>query len=269
MSTAPDNPADAPPTRRWPSWLGWPVLAAAGVVAFEVTQQPILVGLTLSLKFAVQDVRTAVWLRRTDPDRRRGAAHFWLYLALAAFKSAVAGFLLGFLFAVMSMALNWGVGGPPPRRQINLVYGAVLTSLFGLGASGGASLHAVVCGCRCRRPLWLHEAVTTARARGEWPPWYGARNRIEPVVFMAVVFALFAVGLILTGVWVGVAAMAGQPVPDADRIERYVSFILLGATIGGMALQGRVTRRVAAAAPWDAWPPEPDDPDGRPADRVD
>ena len=272
MSPAdPDDPGGhPPPRRRWPSWLGWPVLAGAGLVAYELTAQPVLVGLTLSQKFGFQDTRTALWLRHTDPDRRRGAAHFWLYLAHAAWKTAVAGAALGLLCAFLMPALARPGPGRPKRLGLELAGGVALAGLGGLLASSVLSVIAVVKGWRHGRPLWLNSGVAAARARGEWPPWYGEQNDAGRLILLGGMLVLTVAGPVG---WVGVLALvdaAGVEVPDVVLGSTAVVasvFTVFGLPVAGLLLRDYLLPRVTAAAPWDAWPPEPP-PDGPPADRV-
>jgi hypothetical protein len=264
---APDAPAgDPPPPRRWPGWLGWPVLAGAGLVAYELTAQPALVGLTLSLKFGVQDARTAVWLRRRDPDRRRGAAHFWLYLAHAAWKMGAAGAALGFV-CVFALAAVAGPG-PPKGLGLELFGGSALAGFGGFLASAVLAVVAVAKGWWHRRPLWLNSGVAAARVRGEWPPWYGQRNDAGRLILLGGLLVLTVGGL--TGVIAGAALLdaTGVRVPGPAVGVGAIGLAMFGLPVGGLLLRDYLLPRVTAAAPWDAWPPEPD-PHGPPADRVD
>src|SRR5205823_1721793 len=54
-----------------------------GWALYELTTQPALGAVAVCLKFGWEDFRTARWLRRRDPNRRRGRACFWLYVGNA------------------------------------------------------------------------------------------------------------------------------------------------------------------------------------------
>src|SRR5947209_18895965 len=67
------------PGRGWHGPFTWTGLLAVGWVLYELTAQPAVGAVAVCLKFGWEDFRTALWLRRRDPDRRRGRACFWLY----------------------------------------------------------------------------------------------------------------------------------------------------------------------------------------------
>lgn len=269
MSPAdPDDPGgEPPPRRRWPSWLGWPVLAGAGLVAYELTAQPALVGLTLSLKFGLQDARTALWLRRRDPDRRRGAAHFWLYLAHATWKMGVAGAALGFV-CVFALAAVAGPGPNPPKGLwFELFGGAALAGFGGFLLSAVLAVVAVAKRSWCGRRLWLSSRVAAARVRHEWPPWYGERNDAGRLILLGGLLALAVGGPAVGFGAVALLDVAGLALPGPALGIAALGLGMFGLPVAGLLLRDHLLPRVAAAEPWDAWPPEPD-PDGPPADRV-
>src|SRR3954454_11024639 len=90
--------ADDPPPRRRPS-LVLPALLALGFVVYELTAQPGLGAAIACTKFGWDDFLTARWLRRRDPDRRRGRAEFWLFVAAGLWKTAVTGVVVMFAVA--------------------------------------------------------------------------------------------------------------------------------------------------------------------------
>src|SRR5947209_8481201 len=73
----------------WRPRLTWPALLLAGWFLYEATAQPGLAAAVTCAKFGWADFRAARWLLRVDPDRRRGRACFWFYLAFGLWKVAV------------------------------------------------------------------------------------------------------------------------------------------------------------------------------------
>src|SRR5437016_4928589 len=95
---------DVPSRRR--NFLSWPAVLAAGWLFYELTAQPNLGAAVVCAKFGWNDFRTAWWLRRVDPDRRRAWACFWFYLASALWKTAITATVTIFAFAFVAASLR-------------------------------------------------------------------------------------------------------------------------------------------------------------------
>ena len=74
----------------------WLILIGLGFLVYELTAQPALGVSLASIKFGWNDLLSARWFRRTDPDRRRGRTYFWLYLASSFWKIAITATILMF-----------------------------------------------------------------------------------------------------------------------------------------------------------------------------
>src|SRR5947209_1697135 len=88
-------------------------MLAAGILVFELTKSPGLGAAIACTKFGWEDFLTARWLRRTDPDRRRGRTCFWLYVASGLWKCALTG--IAVMFAVTFLAAAMQAPQPRPR----------------------------------------------------------------------------------------------------------------------------------------------------------
>src|SRR5207237_5286612 len=120
-----------PPLRRRPS-LVLPVLLALGVVVYELTAQPGLGAAIACTKFGWDDFLTARWLRRRDPDRRRGRAAFWLFVAAGLWKTAVTGVVVLFAVAFLdALILRNGRVAGQPRPPAEALAGAFAAALIG------------------------------------------------------------------------------------------------------------------------------------------
>src|SRR5207245_7626741 len=98
---------------QWRSPLTWSILIALGWLIYEVTAQPVLGAVVACLKFGWEDYLTGRWLRRVDPDRRRGQVCYHTYLAYGFLKIAVAA-----IFIVCGiLALEESFKRPAPPRQ--------------------------------------------------------------------------------------------------------------------------------------------------------
>jgi hypothetical protein len=251
-----DGPVDR--TGRW-AGVAWAALVFAGLAVYELFHQPGLLALTVSLKFGWADARTAGWLRRRDPDRRRGAAHAWAYLGFALAKVAAVGGAIGFAVPVLhELVAGGGKLNPngPNNATFALFTGACLTGLFGFLLSAGVTTVALVQGRRAGLKLWVNSAVATARRRDEWPPDYGAANRLE---LIALPSALAVTGTAF-GLAVGLAAVVldqlGLGFPPAAAAAVMVA-LLLGLPVAALLLYDGIRSRLVAASPFEAWPDGP------------
>jgi hypothetical protein len=73
---------------------------------YECTAQPGLAAAVACAKFGWADLRSVLWLRRVDPDRRRGATCFWGYLTFGLWKVAVASTLAMILLGTLAQVAN-------------------------------------------------------------------------------------------------------------------------------------------------------------------
>jgi hypothetical protein len=171
-----DKPTQEAPRRRWRGVFTWTGLAAAGFVIFELTHQPALGAVALSLKFAFEDFKTARWLYRYDPWRARGRACWWAYVAWGLWKAVVAAF--GIVVVAFGFLAVFGdpFGVALPQRVMALAGGAALTISASLGLSSVATVWAVVLAARHKVRLWVDESVKFARRDRLWPP-YGQSPR--------------------------------------------------------------------------------------------
>src|SRR5205807_7892047 len=107
------------PARRWHGAFTWTGLLVVGWMLYELTAQPALGAVAVCLKFGWEDFRTARWLRRRDPERRRGRACFWLYAGNGLLKTAGVAFVMTFAMVTVAMGVDArkrGQAGRLPQR---------------------------------------------------------------------------------------------------------------------------------------------------------
>jgi hypothetical protein len=191
---APGQP-DAPRRRHRPS-LVLPALLALGIVVYELTSQAGLGAAIACTKFGWDDFLTARWLRRRDPDRRRGRAAFWLFVAAGLWKTAVTGVIVMFAAAFLEAAIRQpppaGQGPPPPSPAI---VGALLATIFGFSLSTLATGRAFLIALRHRVRLWIDRGVHRDRWADHWPPLSALqrRNRAGAILFTALFLGMLVV----------------------------------------------------------------------------
>ena len=250
-----EEPIEEQPSRPWEVPVTWTGLILVGWLLYELTAQPALGVVGVCLKFGWEDFRTAWWLWRRDPQRQRGRACFWLYVANGLWKAAVVAFVMGFAVGTVADQI------PGPRRapQLPEVVGAiVLTTVSGFALAGLAALRAIWLARRWGLRLWLHSAVHRACWRDAWPPdrvQSGSSNRLGCLLFTGVLLAL-----ILLIVAVTLACLGGR------------GELLIGLACGALGVSSLVLffRACSLSGPWaesaaDCWgaaPAEPALPDG-------
>ena len=182
------GPSGEPPPRRRPSFV-LPILLGLSIVVYELTAQPGLGAAIACTKFGWDDFLTARWLRRRDPDRPRGRASFWLFVAAGLWKTAVTGVVVMFAVAFLDAALRPPppAAGQMPAPPSEAIGAAFLMALFGFTLSTLATGRAFVGALRNRVRLWIDSRVHRDRRAGRWPPLStaGRRNRAGAVLFTA------------------------------------------------------------------------------------
>jgi hypothetical protein len=234
----------------WLKTLGWLSMLALAVLLFELTSNPALAVAVGCLKFGAGDLRVAVWLRRTDPDRGRGRACSWFYLTRAILR-------IGFVAWAIIMVLLCVSGSGAPRGEIERqLIGAVLLIFACFAAAALASWMALASAlCRGVR-VWMDATAKGAQEAGIWPPFLPSGSRranLGPGLVVAYGTLSASIALVVV---LGVALFV---VMAAFRVV-WNPLILLPLGIGGLALiigalrlMTRIARRIEAATPWDCY----------------
>lgn len=157
--------------------LSWPMLFVAGWLLYEFTAQPGLAALVACAKFGWADVRTAFWLRRVDPDRRRGETCFWSYLTYGLWKVAILA-TLSILGIGMLHDCFVHLRAPQAGHDslLAVVMGAASAALLGFGLSFPTTYIAFWSAYRNGVRIWLGNAAVRARKERFWPPSHGQTN---------------------------------------------------------------------------------------------
>lgn len=156
--------------RRWRGAFSWVSLLGLGWLVYEMTALPALGILSVCIKFGWERFRTAYWLYRVDPVRRRAWACFALYVASGLWRVAGGASLLTAAFFVELLIL-FDLGMPRPPAGL---LPAVRATAWTLGSTilGAAAVGCVAC-CltvKYRLKVWLHPSLDAARRQQLWPP---------------------------------------------------------------------------------------------------
>jgi len=279
----PDDPRDGhdadgdagPDADRWRRRLGTVALVAVGLLVVEVSANASLGVAIACLKFGWDDARDAAWLRRVDPDRRRGRACSWMSLGVGSLRAGSTGFLAAVAIAAAAgiFGARWGW---PKRLVAAQLVGAIGVGLAGVALASVFSLAAIHQAWRSGRKVWLGPETRRAREQGRWPPCgdqvsVARGNRAAPATTIAVA-ALVLIALVISVAVL--AAITGRPGAAPRRLDG-----ILGAAVGitlpiaagvfALVLRDLLKDRVLARSPDECWPEDQSSSTGRPVDDLD
>lgn len=230
--------------------LSWPMLLLAAWLLYEFTAQPGFAALIACAKFGWADTRTAFWLRRADPDCRRGQTCFWCYLAFALWKVAMMA-TISMIALTLFMVTLLCMRGRPLGNETAMLMGALVAAAVGVGLSCLASHIALWSAWRNGIRIWMGYAPRRAWQERFWPPYHGRINAAPFVIFTALGVALCAsIGLMI------VLLVICQPGEIWSVL--LISFSIFIPAIIILALNDAAKRRFARS-PQECWTAEEDE----------
>ena len=238
------------PRRRWFSLLTLIALLLVGWAVVELTAQPALGVAAVCTKFGWEDFRTGWWLRQRDPQRRRGAACFWLYIASGLWKIAITASLM--IFAYIALKVLGLIGGRP--AALHLV-GAMLTAFCTIGLATVTACRALLLARMSGARLWLHPQVHRARRRDQWPPSRAGQRNLGGMLVGTALFALLVPALFVA-MFFGVRRFLGPLAQPGPGLAFLAGFPALCALLGLSLyyfVRGVLNRRVFARTPEQCW----------------
>ena len=229
------EPAEEQAPRSWRVHVRWSALFLLGWLLYEATSQPGLAAAVTCAKFGWSDWRVAWWLRRVDPDWRRGRTCFWFYLAFGLWKVAVMALLFMFLLVQLAAALA------------PAAVGVLAAAGVGFGLSFFMTYLSLWSALRNRIKVWLGAAPHLARTRRYWPPASGQHNAAPFVTVTTLVITL----------WFAVfgAAQVGMVLGPGPATLVLLALLALASPLTVFVLK-YLERRVFARNPEDCWPPD-------------
>jgi hypothetical protein len=244
---------EAVPARKERDWgvhLSWTTLIVLGWVVYELTSQPAIGAAVACTKFGWADVQAAFWLRRVDPDHRRGVTCFWWYITFALWKVAIMAVLAAVMIGLISAAFE---GLPkravPPKPVSPVLQGVGVAMGVGFGLSLLASYVAVWSALRSGIRVWLGPAPHRARTRRYWPPSEGQVNFAPYVTFTTLIGSI---PLSLAVVIISHTVLFH--IPAAPWVAFQLLTILLLLVGGLITAYSVLSRRVAAQTLRECWP---------------
>ncbi len=248
------------PDRRSGRWLHLSAWVVA-LVVFEVTADPSLVVVVGCSKFGWAQLRAARWLRRNDPNTRRGKACRWFYVSWGLWRISLVAALLMYvvIYAFLGLQHALGVaampGDTPPAQFIT----AALIVMFGLVSSTLTSIVGVTLALRSRVRIWVGQAGLDAFRSGTWPPVGSAAGRnwigsllitTVPIAFVLAIFPMAA--MVIVAEWWGIRAVAGEGAGGLAAIAGTLA-AGFGGAVSFMYFVAAAKHRVQAHSPTDCW----------------
>jgi hypothetical protein len=226
--------------------ISWSAFFLLGWLLYEATSQPGLAAAVTCAKFGWSDWRAAWWLRRVDPDWRRGRTCFWFYLAYGLWKVAVMASVVMFFLLLVSSMVRRKPAAPQGGEISPAVAGVLLAAGIGFGLSFFATYVSVWSALRHRVKIWLGIAPHLARTQKYWPPSTGQQNAAPFVTVTTLVITLWFVVL--------AAALGGMALgPALASILPLLALLALASPLTVFVLK-YLERRIFARKPEECWP---------------
>ena len=219
---APAFEVDAPSTRSWMNHVRWGLVLLVAWGIYSYTTSSTLGVAFACIRFGWNDFQTARWLGRFDPNRGRGSACFWFYLAFAASKVTITAFFVTLMIGVLFGKAR--VGGAQITSLLTSAAGMILLSIL--------PLIGVLFARRAGVKVWVDSSVNASRLQNLWPPEASSRNSAEFLMGMSVL-----IPVLLTAI--GLARISGRIAFFAAMAEIVLAWLLF--------------RKVAAASPGECW----------------
>ncbi len=239
--------------RRMPWWLIGSIAFAIG----ELTTHPAIGIVVLCLKFGWNDFLIGLWLRRRDPDRKRGAVCSWFYWALGLWRVGMWSFIL--FFGLMFMLGMLQAHPEKGKDPIEIAYfGSIIAGSIILAPV--ATFIGILRGWMTGRRVWLSSTIFESYQRREWPPVaaVGAPNLLKRIVIMTGCMTLvFVLPVFVLGVISLLGAAQIQPVPQNAGAGVFGAVVGAGVPIGGACLVlwtcSAILKRLEADRPDRCW----------------
>ena len=244
------------PLRNWMARHGWLVrllILGLAAILFELTANAAVSTAVGCLEFGRTDFGTARWIKRTDPDRRRGRLCARCYLAWAFLRVSMVCFII--ILVVANLEVKRPNAGQPQALMYQSPHfiGAGIMLLAAMAVGAFLSFQIVVTSLRACQKIWLGPEAQWAKQEGVWPPTRATRRR--PTTNQA--DALFYMGIAFADFW----ALLGSIFVSfrlPDHMIPGCFLVLVGVILlGSLAVLPILKERITALTPADCWPDDP------------
>ncbi|MDB5350734.1 MAG: hypothetical protein JWN86_1981 [Planctomycetota bacterium] len=247
LPESPEDPFAEPPERARPFWRWLPLIA--GLMVFEMTQNPMLGVALACFRFGEKDFRTAWWLGRRDPNRARGRACAWFHLSWGFARIGMMSFLATGLTAMLILLLDAVLKFRAMGLLIQ-IQGALITALGAIIGFLLASYVAITSALIGRVKVWVSPTSHRAREARRWPPVPEVAPAPESNRVMAVVafsgisslLCLFLVPAFIPGKWA-----------NLQLFLNIAAGGMMFGLIGNLWLLIRLSPKLASRGPAECW----------------
>lgn len=222
------------------SALLWLVALGAATAVEIATASTWWALMIVCARLAWNDLRTAAWLWRADPQAARGRACGWAFVATGIWKMTAAA-----VAAVPLAMITEGFRANP--RLEPLLMTSAFTLIAGSVSCLAAGLMAVRRARRIGWRLWVHDSLHSARRRDEWPLTLPA----DPLTSNRLRIVLYSSGASVALLSV-VTAMCLAPMNTVVQISGLI--LIWGAPIVAIIVVARYATPATAERPVDCWP---------------
>jgi hypothetical protein len=179
----------------WLVYLAWLAMLVLAAILFELTAQPALTAVVACAKFGWEDFLTGCWLRRSDPNPRRGRASCWFYVTAGLWRVSITATIAMVLLAVVGAVTEQpgNPAGQPPNKVPAMFAAVFFQALLGFVLSALTTVLACCVALRHRVKIWVDARVHRARRQGLWPPPYWRKNIVGRL--------LLTTGILLVIAW--------------------------------------------------------------------
>jgi hypothetical protein len=241
--------------------LYWLSVIAMAVVAYA-NEAGLCVAVTLGcVNFGWDEFCLARWLKRTDPDQRRGRTCSLFYLAWGVSRIILASIAIMFLVAgfqswLESKPQNVARTDSPPPAFIS----AGIVVIFGLLFLSVLSTLAVISGLRNRVQIWIGPEARWAREENVWPPQAVCRRRATTnqtkIILLSAMITLFGIGTTIVLILMVILSI-GRTLSSGFLVGLTLLTPVVGV-ISILVLLDTLGARMIASTPEACWtdPPE-------------
>lgn len=243
-------PRGSSPLRQFFERHGWLVRGAIVLLAlllFELTTNAAVATAASCLELGRTDFATALWVRRTDPDRRRGRFNALCYLAWAFCRVGLMAIGVIFVLVIVTMILD---NGPGPKQPPPHAAGAFVMMLVAFSCGAGLSFFVCLSALVTGRKIWLGPEPRRARRQGVWPPSVVAStipgtNLAKILFHLAWAFLFVPINIFATFI----------SLLDPKRADPMLLLgVLFANLVAIVVVVTALERRILARAPWECWP---------------
>lgn len=247
--------------------LPWWLILTVAVVVTELTAHPSVGVTVLCMKFGWSDFRTALWLRRRDPNHGRGAVCSWFYFSSGVWRVCAWSFALMFITVMFGAAIGIlqqpGRGAPqngnalPPIEMMTCM-------IVWLVSAAIATILTVIAGIKAwrhRTKVWISGSIAESRKRNEWPPRPVHHGRpsinVMPVLRLPTgVLMFFALFLIAFVPFVVFVAPPNGPPPVRNGGVAIILWLIVSfmAALTIVVLSSGTYQCLVAVSPYECWP---------------